>query len=78
MKSLFHIKNVITAKQLTNLDMVGMLKRYIEFIILFVKLWGAPSWYKNVDNPNFWQWLYKWRTSIITACQVAYILHIKK
>ncbi len=43
-------------------------------LICFFKLWGTTNYYKGVDKPTAWQWLYKWRLSAKTAWKLSDII----
>lgn len=45
----------------------------IRRCIFALKFFGTPNWYKGVDKPNLWQWLYKWRIGWRTAWELAKI-----
>lgn len=51
------------------------MKKSIEHIIFIFNLWGTPNWYKGIDTPTFWQWVYKWRISLKTAIEISNILY---
>ena len=46
----------------------------IRRFICFFKLLGTSNYYRGVDKPNVWQWLYSWRLSVKTAWKLACIL----
>jgi len=48
---------------------------FVKRSFFILDLWGTPNWYKGIDKPTFWQWLYKWRTSLGTAIEVDKILN---
>ena len=55
----------------SNLLIIARVKR--SFFIL--KLWGTPNYYKGIDRPNAWQWIYQWRISLSTAIKIGKIIH---
>ena len=43
----------------------------VRRLICFLKLWGTSNYYKGIDKPTFWQWLYSWRLGYKTAWKIA-------
>ena len=48
---------------------------FVNRSFFIIDLWGTANWYQGIDKPTFWQWLYRWRTSLRTAIEVDKILH---
>jgi hypothetical protein len=54
------------------------MKKYIQFIMCILNLIGSANWYVNIDQPTFWQRIYKWRISFKTAFNVAKLIWLTK
>ena len=48
---------------------------FVKRSFFVLNLWGTANWYQGIDKPTFWQWAYKWRTSLGTALEIDKILH---
>lgn len=53
------------------------MKKHYGFVRCVLKLWGSANWYKGVDEPTFYQRIYKWRLPFFTACKVAKQIWLK-
>ena len=50
------------------------MKRYLNFIRCVFRLWGTANWYVGIDEPTFWERVYKWRLSLKTSIRTAKII----
>jgi len=52
--------------------------KYIKFTIAFFNYLGTRNWYEGVDEPNAWQYVYRWRIGPGTAFRLAKGIHLDK